>query len=64
MQESGGSLALAVMSGRVQWPAAPAYPAALQDLVMFMLETEIQRRPHLHQVIERTEQLVAFGIGQ
>lgn len=40
LEETGGSLALAVLSGRIRWPEEGplAYPDTLHQLVLFMLQ--------------------------
>ena len=56
--EQGGSLALAVISGRITFPPNDTYSAALRDLVSFMLVTNHVVRPHIKDVLAKVEALL------
>eukprot|EP00899_Mesostigma_viride_P024796 jgi/Mesvir1/5500/Mv15544-RA.1 len=58
--EAGGSLALAAINGNITWPPSPAkkYPAAMHDLVTWMVDTDRTRRPYIHEVIAKVEDLL------
>ncbi|GBG85161.1 hypothetical protein CBR_g39726 [Chara braunii] len=60
--ESGGSLALAVISGKVLWPSFsgdPPYPETFHSLVSWMLKPTPQLRPYVGDVILHAEKLLA-----
>ena len=63
--EAGGSIALAVMNGRVGWPRDPPrrYPEALHQLVLKCLETNPAVRPHIHGILESVESLAAGDLS-
>eukprot|EP00128_Syssomonas_multiformis_P018134 Colp12_sorted_trinity150504_noHs@3221 len=58
VNEQGGSIALAVISGRVSFPKADIYSSELNDLITFMLVTDHRRRPTIDEVLERLNQLM------
>ncbi|KJE97963.1 NAK protein kinase [Capsaspora owczarzaki ATCC 30864] len=53
--EQGGSIALAVISGRVNFLPQFNHSASLQNLVKFMLVVSHEARPHIDQVIEEID---------
>ena len=61
--EAGGSIALAVMSGKVEWPAADravvkeADLATLRPLIEYCLERDPRARPTCDEVVLRVEQI-------
>lgn len=57
MGEAGGSLALAVMSGRFTWPepATARYPAEVREIVRYALNKDWRERPTAAQVRVRVE---------
>ncbi|GAQ83678.1 serine/threonine protein kinase [Klebsormidium nitens] len=57
----GGSLALAAISGRVQWPTSPvkSYPPSFHDLVLSMLNTDWTRRPHIRDLCRTVENMIS-----
>ncbi|KAH9536235.1 hypothetical protein CY35_17G098200 [Sphagnum magellanicum] len=68
LEESGGSLQLAVMSGQVKWPppgpTSPSYPNTLRQFVTWMVQPQITMRPRLEDVsIHIDKLLVSFGTG-
>lgn len=56
--EQGGSLALAVISGRVNFPKQDEYSQDVRDLIDYMLVTNHLARPRIEQVIEKTQSLL------
>lgn len=57
VNDQGGSIALAVMSGRVNFPATPRQPESLKNLIKFMLVVNHEQRPFIDQVIEKINSL-------
>lgn len=57
--EAGGSLALAVMNGKVIWPKAPRlrYPEDLHALVLKCLDINPATRPHVHAVVSQLQNI-------
>mmetsp|Transcript_42260 Transcript_42260/g.100253 ORF Transcript_42260/g.100253 Transcript_42260/m.100253 type:complete len:178 (-) Transcript_42260:688-1221(-) len=57
--EAGGSLALAVMNGKIAWPKSPqrAFPEELNSVVLMCLETNPAVRPHVHAVITELQRI-------
>ncbi|KAI8069565.1 kinase-like domain-containing protein [Gongronella butleri] len=62
MNEQGGSIALAVLNGQFRFPSDPElaqlYSPAINDLVSWMLVTEPDVRPDIHQVIDKVKSLL------
>lgn len=54
----GGSVSLAVMSGRVQFPRLCPFSQAFCDLILFMLNTNPAARPFIGEVIERARAIL------
>jgi serine/threonine kinase 16 len=61
LAESGGSLQLAVMGGKLQWPAHPQrqYPEELRAVVIKCLEPNPGVRPHVHTIVTQLEAIRA-----
>mmetsp|Transcript_47722 Transcript_47722/g.120468 ORF Transcript_47722/g.120468 Transcript_47722/m.120468 type:complete len:344 (-) Transcript_47722:184-1215(-) len=59
LAEAGGSLQLAVMGGRLQWPAKPwrEYPEELRTVVVKCLETNPAVRPDIHSVVMQLDDI-------
>ncbi|KAF5285464.1 hypothetical protein FQA39_LY16638 [Lamprigera yunnana] len=53
--ERGDSVALAVMSGKINFPEETPFPQQLHDLVLFMLNEEPTERPFIDNVIEKVQ---------
>mmetsp|Transcript_1083 Transcript_1083/g.3370 ORF Transcript_1083/g.3370 Transcript_1083/m.3370 type:complete len:197 (-) Transcript_1083:203-793(-) len=54
LSQAGGSLALAVISGKIQWPdKGVGYHPAIVDLCRLCLKQELADRPRVDEVIER-----------
>lgn len=64
MTESGGSLALAVANGRIQWPKPPIrhYPMELHALVVACLDTNPQTRPLTSELVIRVRTVLSEGL--
>ncbi|GMH43610.1 hypothetical protein BSKO_11532 [Bryopsis sp. KO-2023] len=64
LNEAGGSLALAVMNGRVTWPKPPTehYPEELHSLVVYCLDTNLETRPGLQDLIDRVKDALKGGL--
>eukprot|EP00803_Ostreobium_quekettii_P007595 evm.model.scf_2946.2 EVM.evm.TU.scf_2946.2 scf_2946:6198-11456(+) len=60
LNEAGGSLALAVVNGRVHWPKPPflQYPEEIHSIVVACLDTSPQTRPGVSQVLERVNRVL------
>ncbi|TFK84266.1 Pkinase-domain-containing protein [Polyporus arcularius HHB13444] len=56
--EQGGSIAMAVMGAQYKHPPS-AYSQGLRDLIDSMLKVKPQERPDIHEVIRRTDQVLA-----
>ena len=54
----GGSIALAVMSGRLRFPKENAFPAAMHDCVRWMLTASPAARPRMTEVVARLRELL------
>ena len=63
--ETGGSLALAVLSGKYAWPesASRRYPREAKDLVPFCLEKDWRVRPTVAEVLVKVEEALAAVRG-
>ncbi|GAB4819454.1 hypothetical protein N2152v2_006500 [Parachlorella kessleri] len=61
LNEAGGSLLLAVVNGRVSWPAEwrDRCPQQVQDLVMYCLNTDPAARPFIADVLARAHAVLA-----
>lgn len=61
LDESGGSLQLAVINAQVKWPAGPSppYPEALHQFVTWMLQPQGTVRPRIDDIIIHIDKLVA-----
>lgn len=61
LSESGGSIALAVSNGRIQWPKPPIrhYPEEIHGLVVACLDTNPQTRPLTSELVTRVRNLLA-----
>ena len=58
LEQTGGSLALAVLSGKVAWPEEARDDdgdAALRDVVAFLLRKDWRERPTAHDAVARIE---------
>lgn len=53
--EAGGSLALAVQNGRVQWPEGDEPPSACRELVAACLMTDHEQRPFISDLLLQLE---------
>ena len=64
MSESGGSLALAVANGRIQWPKPPIrhYPPEIHALVVSCLDTNPQTRPLTSELVIRVRNILTEGL--
>lgn len=64
LNEAGGSLALAVMNGRVTWPKSSVvhYPQELHSLVVYCLDTNMESRPCLNDLVERVKDVLKSGV--
>ena len=51
--ERGDSVALAVQSSKLTFPANSPYSTDMHNLITWMLTPEIQVRPHLQQIVSR-----------
>eukprot|EP00124_Ichthyophonus_hoferi_P005406 Ihof_evm1s775 gene=Ihof_evmTU1s775 len=49
MAGQGGSIALAALSGKIQFPQVDKYSPAIRSLIMYMLAAEREERPHIEQ---------------
>ncbi|KAI0705781.1 Pkinase-domain-containing protein [Cerioporus squamosus] len=56
--EQGGSIAMAVMGAQYKHPPS-AYSQGLRDLIDSMLKVKPEERPDIHEVIRRTDQVLA-----
>ncbi|KAM3275090.1 hypothetical protein ACQJBY_043827 [Aegilops geniculata] len=57
--ESGGSLQLAIMNAQLKWPALPStYPDALHKFVTWMLQPQLEMRPHINDILLHVDKLV------
>ncbi|KAI9496663.1 other/NAK protein kinase [Zychaea mexicana] len=60
--EQGGSVALAVLNGQFKFPTdhevAKLYSPEFKDFISWMLTSDPKTRPDIHQVIDRTEELL------
>jgi len=65
LEETGGSLALAVLSGRIRWPEEGplAYPDTLHQLVLFMLQADPVVRPNVSEVRGRIEAILRDSVA-
>ncbi len=59
LSEAGGSLALAVVNGRIAWPPGDPYPEDARDLVRFCLCPDPGQRPYVDAVVARARDLLA-----
>lgn len=61
LDESGGSLQLAIINAQVKWPAGPKppYPEALHQFVTWMLQPQGTVRPRIDDIIIHVDKLVA-----
>jgi len=60
LNEAGGSLALAVMSGKVAWPDhGVGYHPLIVDLIKECLVQDIEARPFIQPLMESTEKAIA-----
>ncbi|KAK9839446.1 hypothetical protein WJX81_002545 [Elliptochloris bilobata] len=57
--EAGGSLALAVINGRLGWPPGDPYPEDARDLVRFCLAPDPAQRPFADAVVARAQDVLA-----
>ncbi|KAF5284648.1 hypothetical protein FQR65_LT13479 [Abscondita terminalis] len=55
--ERGDSVALAVMSGRIDFPEGAPFSHDLRDLILFMLNESPTERPFINDVIEKVQEL-------
>lgn len=64
LNEAGGSIALAVINGRVSWPKPPAflYPTELHSLVVSCLDTDIETRPTLEDLSKKIHAIIEAGV--
>ena len=53
--QTGGSLALAVANGTVQWPAEGSWSDSMRKLVLYCLTLDAQKRPSVDMVLSRAE---------
>ena len=58
LSEAGGSLALAVINGRLSWPPGDPYPEDARDLVRYCLAPDPLQRPHVTAVVARAQDLL------
>lgn len=60
LDESGGSLQLAIVNAQVKWPAGPnpPYPEALHQFVTWMLQPQGTVRPRIDDIIIHIDKLV------
>ncbi|KAI8139518.1 other/NAK protein kinase [Fennellomyces sp. T-0311] len=60
--DQGGSVALAVLNGQFKFPTTPdlvdRYSSEFQQFISWMLTSDPQTRPDIHQVIERADSLL------
>ncbi|RPD61209.1 Pkinase-domain-containing protein [Lentinus tigrinus ALCF2SS1-7] len=56
--EQGGSIAMAVMGAQYKHPPS-AYSQGLRDLIDSMLKVKPQERPDIHELIRKTDQVLA-----
>jgi hypothetical protein len=57
LSEAGGSLMLAVMSGRISYPKASRFPEGMQRLVESCLNVDAATRPFVDDVIAQLRDL-------
>lgn len=64
LNEAGGSLALAVMNGKVTWPKTSVahYPQELHSLVVYCLDTNMKTRPRLKDLVEQVKDIMKSGV--
>ncbi|XP_076460485.1 serine/threonine-protein kinase 16-like [Babylonia areolata] len=55
--QTGGSIALAAMTGKVNFPEGSGYSAALKEMVTWMMTVKPSERPFIHEVLQRVETL-------
>ncbi|KAK7109106.1 serine/threonine-protein kinase 16-like [Littorina saxatilis] len=53
--QTGGSIALAAMSGKLDFPEGAGYSTSLQDMISCLMTVEQSERPFINQVIQRVE---------
>lgn len=61
LAESGGSIALAIANGRIQWPKPPMrhYPEEIHSLVVACLDTNPQTRPLTSELVIRIKSILS-----
>lgn len=55
--QTGGSIALAAMAGKVNFPDGFSYSEALQEMVTWLMTVKLSERPFIHEVLQRVETL-------
>ncbi|KAL5285979.1 STK16 family protein [Megaselia abdita] len=56
--EKGDSVALAVLSGKVNIPEDSPYSQDMHELILFMLRLNPMERPYIYSVMERTQECI------
>ncbi|KAL8563965.1 hypothetical protein ACOMHN_025296 [Nucella lapillus] len=56
--QTGGSIALAAMAGKVNFPDGFSYSEALREMVTWLMAVTPSDRPFIHEVLHRVETLV------
>ncbi|GAA0158262.1 non-receptor serine/threonine protein kinase [Lithospermum erythrorhizon] len=61
LEESGGSLQLAIVNAQIKWPAGPnpPYPEALHQFVKWMLQPQAAVRPRIDDIIIHVDKLIS-----
>ncbi|KAK3932870.1 Serine/threonine-protein kinase 16 [Frankliniella fusca] len=57
--ERGDSVALAVISGTINFPESSPFPEDIHDLILFMLRVNPMERPYIYSVIEKVTDEIA-----
>ena len=62
LEESDGSLQLAIVNAKIKWPKAgpkASYPEALHQFVTWMLQPQAAVRPRIDDIIIHVDKLIA-----
>lgn len=61
LEESGGSIQLAIVNAQIKWPAGPnpPYPEALHQFVKWMLQPQAAVRPRIDDIIIHVDKLIS-----